>query len=363
MVHTEDMEVNILVNGISQIELADSIQVANYITKSYNFPTSSNWLITGASGFLGSQVLNVLSAIKNLGYECQVTAMDSGSRGGLRSWYFQDTNFFQHDITKEWPDLDPHSYILHFASIASPPYYRKFPLETLDANYSGTLNALKMANKWKSKILLMSSSEIYGDPPSNCIPTDESYRGNVSSIGPRACYDEGKRVMETLGWIFETSHGVDVSIIRPFNFYGPGMRLDDGRVLPDFFGSVSRGEDLILHSNGKPTRSFCYSSDALTGIFAVVLLNAKEKIFNVGNSDVEISMADLAELVAHEARTLGWNGSIKHAPSKDQNYLVNNPNRRVPNLRRINQYADWKAHVTLQDGINRSLRHFLEVEK
>lgn len=352
-----------MISGISQIELEDSLNTANKVIKSYDFPSSSKWLITGASGFLGSQVLNVLSAIKNLGYDCEITALDSGSRGGLRNWYFSDTNFFQHDITKKWPELEPHDYILHFASIASPPYYRKFPLETLDANYSGTLNALKMANKWKSKILLMSSSEIYGDPPNDCIPTKESYRGNVSSVGPRACYDEGKRVMETLGWIFETNYGVDVSIVRPFNFYGPGMRLDDGRVLPDFFGSITRSEDLVLHSNGKPTRSFCYSADALTAIFAVLLLNAKEKVFNIGNSDIEISITDLAELVALEARSLGWNGSIKLAPSADENYLVNNPNRRVPDLQRINQFADWKAQVNLQEGINRSLRHFLEVDK
>ncbi len=352
-----------MVKSLSSIEVEDSVRVAEYLKSSLKFPAQSKWLITGASGFLGTQVLNVLSALQNLGFNCQITAMDSGSRGGLRPWYFKNVDFIQHDITNNWPDLEPHSHILHLASIASPIYYRKFPLETLNANYSGTINALKKAELWGSKILLMSSSEIYGDPTEEYIPTDESYRGNVSPLGPRACYDEGKRVMETLGWIYQTTQGVDVSIVRPFNFYGPGMRLDDGRVLPDFFGAVSRNEDLVLHSDGKPTRSFCYSSDAITALINVLLLEKGEKVFNVGNSDLEISMKDLAEVVAKEARTLGWRGSIRFAPAEDKDYLTNNPNRRVPDLRNLYAATNWKAGVTLQEGVNRSLQHFLEIEK
>ena len=352
-----------MLNSLTEIEKSDAENVARYLIANAEFPKKSRWLITGASGFLGSQILNVLVNLKELGYDCSITAMDSGSRGGLRHWYFNNVDFIQHDITNAWPELEPHSHILHLASIASPIYYRKFPLETLNANYLGTLNALQVAEKWGSRILLMSSSEIYGDPAKEFIPTNESYRGNVSSVGPRACYDEGKRVMETLGWIFETHHGVDVSIVRPFNFYGPGMRLDDGRVLPDFFGAISRDEDLVLHSDGTPTRSFCYSSDAVTALFSVLLSDENEKLFNVGNSDLEISMSELAVVVAKEARALGWEGSIKHTPSEDKNYLINNPNRRVPNLERLFKSTHWKAHVTLQEGINRSLRHFLETEK
>ena len=345
---------------LTEIENLDAISVANRLMNSGGFPSKSKWLITGASGFLGSQILNTLNEMRNLGLDLEILSIDSAMRGQNRNWYFKGSTVMNFDVTKPWPRLEPYSHILHLASIASPVYYRKYPLETLDSNYSGTLAALEHAKKWKSKILLMSSSEIYGDPMAHAIPTSEEYRGNVSSIGPRACYDEGKRVMETLGWIYAEHFGVDVAIARPFNFYGPGMRLDDGRVLPDFFNAIQERLDLTIHSDGTPKRSFCYVSDAIEALLKFVLAIDGFEVLNIGNPTEEISVSDLATIVAAQSVKFGWNGKVQLRNSPEENYLVNNPLRRVPDISRIQNYLDWTPRTSLQDGINKSLRHFNE---
>ena len=347
---------------LTEIECSDAVKVANQLVSSGKFPRKSKWLITGGSGFLGSQILNALNEVRNLGLDIEILSIDSAIRGKNRDWYFRENSIMNFDVTKPWPKLEPFSHILHLASIASPVYYRKYPLETLDSNYSGTLNALEHAKMWGSKILLMSSSEIYGDPAAHAIPTREDYRGNVSSIGPRACYDEGKRVMETLGWIYSEHSAVNVAIARPFNFYGPGMRLDDGRVLPDFFKAIQEKLDLTIHSDGTPKRSFCYVSDAIQALLHFVILIDGFEVLNIGNPSEEISISALASVVAEQAVKFGWNGRIKQVNSTEENYLVNNPSRRVPDISRIQDYLGWTPKTNLQDGIQRSLQHFDEFE-
>jgi UDP-glucuronate decarboxylase len=349
--------------ALSKIELEDALKVLDSLEAQNIFPSKSRWLITGASGFLGSQFLNVLRVAKERGLNCEVVALDSNIRGDYREWYFDNCEFLEFDITNPWPHLGSFTHILHLASIASPIYYRQFPLETLYSNYEGTKNALEAARTQEARLLLMSSSEIYGDPTSENIPTTESYRGNVSSIGPRACYDEGKRVMETLAWIYSDKYDMNISIARPFNFYGPGMRLDDGRVLPDMFNSIIAGSDIILYSDGKPTRSFCYVSDAIQGLFTMVLSKQNWKLYNVGNPASEISMLDLAHAVAREANVLGWEGSVKFEISEEPNYLINNPQRRVPDTTLIKDEIAWEAKIDLPLGIRRSLQHFMELYK
>ena len=346
---------------ISMVENSDAIENSNTLIKNSIIPQSSSWLITGASGFIGSQIINTLRKMKESGLDIQITSVDSGIRGGIRDTYIKETNFFNFDITSNnWPNITPHTHILHLASIASPVYYRKYPLETLDANYRGTLNILKKGLEWGSKVLLMSSSEIYGDPTNESIPTPESYKGNVSSVGPRACYDEGKRVTETLGWIYAKQFGLNITIARPFNFYGPGMRLDDGRAVPDFLHSVIKNENIIIRSDGTPTRSFCYIGDAVKALLQMLIASTGFNIYNVGNPDVEISVVNLAKLIAEKATNMGWQGEIIYQLSDDQDYLTNNPSRRVPDISLIKSSLGWEAKIKLEDGMIRTIQHFNE---
>jgi dTDP-glucose 4,6-dehydratase/UDP-glucuronate decarboxylase len=347
----------------SKIELEDAKITFNSLRDGGTFPNHTRWLVTGAGGFLGSQILNVLQEAKIQGFDCEIVVMDSNIRGSVRDWYFKGAQVINHDVIQPWPKLGEFTHILHLASIASPVYYRQFPLETLQSNYIGTRNALDLARAQGANLLLMSSSEIYGDPTPENIPTPETYRGNVSSIGPRACYDEGKRVMETLAWIYQSQNEINISIARPFNFYGPGMRLDDGRILPDMFNSIVSGSDIVLYSDGKPTRSFCYVSDAVSALLEMVLSDKAWKLYNVGNSTTEISMSELASITGEIAQSLGWEKSIRFEVSKENDYLTNNPNRRLPNTDLIKKELTWAASVDLKTGITRSIKHFLEISK
>jgi len=352
----------VIQSSLTKIEIEDARNLGEKIAASGLLPKSSSWLITGVSGFLGSQFMNLFSALKKIGYDIRITGVDSGIRGDLRDWYVKDFDFVQFDITGNWKTFSKHDFILNLASIASPVFYRKFPLETITTNFNGTLNALEAAKSWESSILLMSSSEIYGDPQDFAIPTPEDYRGNVSCIGPRSCYDEGKRVTETLGWIYSNQFEVDVSIARPFNFYGPGMRLDDGRVLPDFMSSILKNQDIEIHSDGGPTRSFCYVSDAIEALVLMVLSSKEEKVYNVGSEESEISITHLAELIGTTASQHGWTGGIKYIESLEKDFLTNNPQRRLPNTQKIREELGWSATTNLSTGVLRTLAHFKETK-
>lgn len=247
-------------------------------------------------------------------------------------------------------------YIVHGASIASPVWYRKFPLETIDANVTGTRKLLDLGRKNKVKsFLYFSSSEIYGDPLRQYIPTEESYWGNVSSTGPRACYDESKRLAETLCMVYYRNFGVPVKIIRPFNVYGPGLRLDDGRVIPDFLNDVLNHRSITLLSNGRVTRSFCYIADAITAILLLLTSKVVGEAFNVGN-DEEVTMIKLAKKLNQAA----GGGGINFATSKEKAYLTDNPQRRVPSLEKIKKTIHWVPQVPLSEGLKRMLKFYKE---
>jgi dTDP-glucose 4,6-dehydratase/UDP-glucuronate decarboxylase len=230
------------------------------------------------------------------------------------------------------------------------------PIETMDANTIGTRRLLDYAAKRKIKsMLFMSTSEIYGDPFPEYIPTSEDYRGNVSCTGPRACYDESKRFGETLCVNFFRTRGVPVKIARPFNFYGPGLRLEDKRVIPDFFTNAFTGEDIVMHSDGKATRSFCYASDGIDGLLKILLSDQDGESFNVGNDREEISMRTLAEEVAG----LFSNGmGVKFEASEDREYLTDNPQRRCPNLGKIRTKLGYEPEVMLHEGLGRTKRWY-----
>ncbi|MDE2588566.1 MAG: NAD-dependent epimerase/dehydratase family protein, partial [Patescibacteria group bacterium] len=244
-------------------------------------------------------------------------------------------------------------FIIHAASIASPPIYRKFPLKTIDVNYQGTRNLLELAKERNTKsMLFLSSSEIYGDP--DVIPTPESYWGHVSSIGPRACYDESKRLAETVSIVYHEQFGVPIKIARPFNVYGPYLNLDDGRVIPDFMKNAISNSKIIIHSDGTPTRSFCYVTDAIRAFYRILLLSPSGGVYNVGN-DEEISMREVAEKIK---KVISKPIEILLEKSKDPNYTKDNPQRRCPDLSKIRNLG-YEPHVSLEEGLKRLYQWYL----
>ncbi|CAI4032579.1 dTDP-glucose 4,6-dehydratase [Nitrospira tepida] len=335
-------------------------------------------LLTGAAGFLGFNFLHFFSYLNGLersgergrSKAIRVVAADNFLRGYPR-WLAElamaDANIEirRRDIVKPWLKQDSRfDYIIHGASVASPTFYRQYPLETLDANVTGLRNMLELALRAHvDSMLFFSSSEIYGDPPPDEIPTKESYRGNVACTGPRACYDESKRLGETLCYIYAEKYHVPVKIVRPFNNYGPGLRINDRRVLPDFCSDVLAGRNIAIYSDGSPTRTFCYSSDALTGYLLTLLSVCSGEAFNIGTDGPEISMRDLGRLVAKLA---GEDRGVECRTSTDAAYLKDNPQRRCPDLSKARQLLGYQPQVYLEDGLDRLLqwyRRFLPLEE
>ena len=330
-------------------------------------------LLTGAAGFLGFNFMHFFSFLNSQKGDAppvEVVAVDNFLRGQPR-WITELTQADSHielrqfDITKHWPDGEgKFDFIIHAATVASPKFYRMYPLETIDANILGVRSMLEMAKKWKSdSMLFFSSSEIYGDPPPDDIPTKESFRGYVACIGPRACYDESKRLGETLCYIYAQEHKVPVKIVRPFNNYGPGLRLADGRVLPDFSQNVLNGSDIVLYSDGSPTRTFCYAADALTGYLLVLLSPHQGEPFNIGSDECEISMKDLAQKLL----TVGKSSrKVVQKGNEERHYLTDNPVRRCPDLEKSRKLLGYAPLVPLEEGLERMLawyRNYVELEE
>ncbi|HVH08018.1 MAG TPA: NAD-dependent epimerase/dehydratase family protein, partial [Myxococcota bacterium] len=269
----------------------------------------------------------------------------------------------EHDITAPLPTaMADFQFIVHAASIASPIFYRQYPIETMDANVNGLRILLEYARAQRTAarpvegFLFFSSSEIYGDPTPDNIPTPETYRGNVSCTGPRACYDESKRFGETLCVTFAQHEGLPVRIARPFNNYGPGLKITDGRVLPDFARDVLAGRDIVMFSDGSPKRTFCYATDAITGYYKVLVRGRDGESYNVGIDRPEISMARLAELVIENARELfGYAGKVVLGKAAEADYLVDNPNRRCPVIDKAREHLGYDPKVLVDEGVYRSL--------
>jgi dTDP-glucose 4,6-dehydratase len=324
----------------------------------------STLLVTGASGFLCSWFVETVAALNadGSGDQCRVLAVDNhvtgqaerlGRLGG--DWL----RLVEHDVSRPL-ELDEHvDWIVHGASIASPPTYRRLPLETIDVNVNGTRHALELARTHGARgILHISSSEIYGDPDPASVPTDEEYVGRVSCTGPRACYDESKRLSETLCVTYRRLYDLPVKTVRPFNVYGPGQRLDDGRIMPDILGSLVRREPITLYSDGRATRSFCYVTDAIRAMWRVLLSDVAGEAFNVGNDEEEISVADLAT----RAAKVGGPPSLPVAfeASDDADYVSDNPQRRCPDLTKLRSTLGWEPQVSLSTGLERAYRSYVE---
>jgi dTDP-glucose 4,6-dehydratase/UDP-glucuronate decarboxylase len=319
-------------------------------------------LVTGAVGFLGFNFLHFFSHLNTRGRgsrPVRLVAADNYLLGQPR-WVVElaktDPNLEirRFDVTQPWPEPDTaFDFIIHAASVASPAFYRKYPLETLDANVTGLRHVLNLGHKAGSQSLLyFSSSEIYGDPPAHEIPTKESYRGNVACLGPRACYDESKRLGETLCYVYTQQYGLPVKIVRPFNNYGPGLRLNDGRVLSDFSRDILHDRNIVLFSDGDPTRTFCYSSDALTGYLLALLSPHNGEAFNIGADAPEISISDLA---AQMLRVAGSPHHVEHRVNTEFNYLTDNPKRRCPDISKARAKLGFEPKVSLDAGLTRLL--------
>jgi len=305
-------------------------------------------LITGAAGFLGSHLCD-----RFIAEGAQVIGMDNLITGNLNNishlFKLKDFEFYHHDVSKFVfvpGDLD---YILHFASPASPIDYLKIPIQTLKVGSLGTHNLLGLARAKKARILVASTSEVYGDPTVH--PQPESYWGNVNPIGPRGVYDEAKRFQEAITMAYHTYHDLETRIVRIFNTYGPRMRLNDGRALPAFVGQALRGEDITVFGDGSQTRSFCYVDDLVEGIYRLLLSDYSQPV-NIGNPD-EISILDFA----HEIIKLtGTNQKVVHKPLP-----VDDPKQRRPDITKAREILGWEPSVHRSDGLRITYEYFKQL--
>jgi len=279
------------------------------------------------------------------------TVLMSGGSGFLGSYF----EFMYHDVRLPVFIQDSVDYIIHAAGLASPFYYQKFPLETIEAAVTGAKNLLEIARSKKiTGFLFFSSSEIYGDPDPKFVPTSEDYAGRVSSVGPRACYDESKRLTETICTVYFQKYGVPTKIVRPFNVYGPGMKPDDYRVIPTFLSRGLAGEDLPVHGNGVQTRTFCYIADAIVGFLKVLLSGKPGGIYNIGNEKPEITMLQLAEIIAKNLN----NGVKAKTIEYPSSYPAGEPMRRCPNLTLARTELGYAPTIDLDNGMKRTISWF-----
>lgn len=302
-------------------------------------------LITGAAGFLGSHLCDRF--IKE-GYH--VIGMDNlitGDLGNIQHLFkLEQFEFYNHDVTR-FIHIPGHlDYIMHFASPASPIDYLKIPIQTLKVGAMGTHNCLGLAKAKKARILVASTSEVYGDPLVH--PQTEEYWGNVNPVGPRGVYDEAKRYMESITMAYHTFHGVETRIVRIFNTYGPRMRLNDGRALPAFIGQALRGEDLTVFGDGSQTRSFCYVDDLIEGIYRLLLSDYNMPV-NIGNPN-EISLKDFAEEVL---ALTGNKVKIVYKPLP-----VDDPKQRRPDITKARTLLDWEPRVDRSEGLRLTYEYF-----
>lgn len=327
-------------------------------------------LISGGAGFLGYYLVQSVLAWNtgaSTADRISVTVCDNYLRG-IPAWLTDlqgcgDLALVPHDISNPLPpETGDYQYIIHAASVASPIFYRKYPIQTMDANVNGLRNLLEYSVRRHGTVnpvegfLFFSSSEIYGDPPEQHIPTPETFKGNVSCTGPRACYDESKRYGETLCVNFAQQHDVPVKSARPFNNYGPGLKMSDRRVIPDFARDILDNRDIVMLSDGSPTRTFCYVADAIIGYYKILVKGERGEAYNIGAEEPEISIADMAEKISDIARSLfGYRGRVVRRQSADNKYLVDNPNRRCPDIRKARAHLGYAPGISLDEGLKRSL--------
>lgn len=307
-------------------------------------------LVTGGAGFIGSHLCDKLI---NEGYK--VICLDNlltGTRKniehlvGKSNFEFVEADVCSSISVSEYPSIE---YIFHLASPASPVDYQNYPEETLLTNSMGTLNVLELAKKTGAKFLLASTSEIYGDPLEH--PQKETYHGNVNTFGPRACYDESKRFGETSTYVYLHKHNIDARIVRIFNTYGPRMKKDDGRVVSNFINQSLTNESLNIDGDGSQTRSFCYVSDLVEGLYkAMFTEGTNAQIFNLGNPD-EYTVKELAEKIVQLTNS---KSNIEYS----ENFRKDDPMRRRPDIAKAKETLDWQPKVSLEEGLQKTIEYY-----
>jgi dTDP-glucose 4,6-dehydratase len=312
--------------------------------------TRERVLITGAAGFLGSHLCDKFI---NEGYH--VIGMDNLVTGDLRNiehlMKLEQFEFYHHDVSKFVHVPGEIKYILHFASPASPIDYLKIPIQTLKVSSLGTHNILGLARAKKARVLVASTSEVYGDPVVH--PQTEEYWGNVNPVGPRGCYDEAKRFMEAITMAYHNVHDLETRIIRIFNTYGPRMRLNDGRVLPAFIGQALRGEDLTMFGDGSQTRSFCYVADLVDGIYKLLLSDHHLPV-NIGNPS-EITIKEFGEEIL---KLTGANQKLISLPLP-----ADDPKQRKPDITKAKALLGWEPKVNRAEGLKITYEYFKSLPK
>jgi len=314
-------------------------------------------LVSGGAGFLGAAMIDTVRHLNQsqLSRPARLIVVDNFVTGvPARMEHLANdpqVRVVSADISQPISIDEPFHFAIHAAGIASPVVYRAKPLQTADVNVWGLRRMMDLAQAQKELegFLYFSTSEIYGDPDPASIPTREDYRGLVSCTGPRACYDESKRFGETLAVVYFQEFGFPVRSVRPFNVYGAGQRLDDGRIIPDLVGAAARGHELVLLSDGLASRSFCYISDATAGFFRALLRGRPGEAYNIGN-DHEVTIREVAGVMARLSGT-----SMSFQVSSDPHYLTDNPQRRCPDLTKSREELGYAPTVPLEAGLRRTL--------
>jgi dTDP-glucose 4,6-dehydratase len=307
-------------------------------------------LITGAAGFLGSHLCDrfIADGFKVIGMDNLITGRLKNIEHLFAHRYFE---FYHHDVSKFIHVPGQLDYILHFASPASPIDYLKIPIQTLKVGSLGIHNCLGLAKAKGARLMIASTSEVYGDPKVH--PQPESYWGHVNPVGPRGVYDEAKRFQEAITMAYHTYHGLETRIVRIFNTYGPRMRLNDGRVLPAFIGQALRGEDLTIFGDGSQTRSFCYVDDLVEGIVRLLYSNCADPV-NIGNPD-EITIAQFAEEI------IALTGTNQKVIYKD--LPVDDPKQRQPDINKARALLNWEPQIDRSEGLKRTYAYFKGLSK
>ncbi len=328
---------------------SDIESIINNTSEIINFFDGKKILLTGGNGFLGKYFIEIFSKY-NLILEnpINLTVFDNTFKLNEKK---KNIHLIKKDVSLPFSSNKKYDIIIHAAGIASPFYYRKKPIDTIEVTIQGIKNCLDLAKKNKSKLIYFSTSEIYGNPSKSNIPTKENFNGNVSSMGPRSCYDESKRLGETFCYIYKNYYNIHTNIIRPFNVYGPGMKQKDYRIFPNFVSSILKNETLKIYGSGKQTRTYCYITDAIEGFMRVIALGKSGEAYNIGNNKPEISVNKIFNIF-QKINDKKIKGKIVKYPSS---YPKDEPLRRCPDLTKSNIDLNYVPKIKLEKGLENYL--------